>query len=124
MATATSARKKKRVKTKEEISREQLLARFNKFLDYVIAAGPEFSMKTLEELEREALAAKVEEMTPKKKSELEELVFKRVEAMGKLMIDKHMTEAGLHAALDLADMLEKAAAERGMEMDFRQWVRG
>ncbi len=126
MATAAPARKKKKGR-----SRKEMLERFNKFIDDVFTAGPRFSMKALEDFEREAIAAReilkeevpLEEMTPRKKSELEEFVFKRVEAMGKLMISKHMTEEGLHAALDLADILEKAAKEQGMDMDFGQWVK-
>ncbi len=107
-------------KTKKK---EDLRQRFNEFLNE-IWEGRSFSMDTIKKYEEAALAAREEQRiksaTPRKQSEIGELVFARIE---QTKINKHMTENGLQAAFDLARMMELAAGQP-RRLKLKEWVKG
>ena len=99
--------------------KSELKERFNQFLDDVFQSGPRFSMDNLRRYEEAAKQSRELRATTPRKSEIGELVAKRVK---ETKISRHMTVTALDEALKLGEELEIAANSN--DLNLKKWVRG
>ncbi len=101
--------------------KKDLRIQFNEFLDEVFKTGPSFSMENLARYEKTALESReLKEATPRK-SDIGELVFKRVKET-RTTVSRNMTARALNQALALGEQFEMA--KDGKELNLKKWVEG
>ena len=99
--------------------KKDLRERFNQFLDDVFQSGPSFSMENIRRYEEAAVQSRELRAATPRKSEIGELVAKRVK---ETKISRHMTVTALDEALKLGEEMELAANSN--DLNLKKWVRG
>lgn len=100
--------------------RRDLREQFNQFLDDVFRSGPSFSMDNIKRYEQAALESRELKSEPRK-SEIGDLVFKRVQET-RTTVSKNMTARALSQALTLGEQFEMA--KNSTDLNLRKWVEG